>query len=59
MRFVLDRTLVACEQGGDTCLVAKPPAGGPKKAKGFATQDFIYDRQRDVYICLCKEELTF
>jgi hypothetical protein len=57
--YYSSKDLVACEQGGDICLVAKPPVGGPKKPKGFTQQDFIYDRQRDVYICPCKEELNF
>lgn len=52
------KDIVACEQSGVTCLVAKPSAGGPKKAEGFNHRDFIYDRQKDVYICPCQKELS-
>jgi hypothetical protein len=50
--------LVSCEGSGVTCLVAKPAAGGPKKAEGFNREDFIYDREKDVYICPFKKELS-
>jgi len=51
--------IAACELRGVTCLVAKPTPGGPKKADGFNHRDFIYDREKDVYICPCKKELKY
>ena len=49
--------IVACEQNGITCLVAKKKSSGEKKADGFNHGDFIYDRERDLYSCPCKQEL--
>jgi len=57
--YYASEDIVALERSGDTCLVAKPAVGGPKKAKGFQRQDFIYDREKDVYRCPCDQELTF
>jgi len=51
--------IVACEHIGVTCLVAKPAPSGPKKAEGFNHRDFIYDREKDVYICPCQKELKY
>ena len=45
------KEIIACEGNGVTCLVAKPKPGGPKKAEGFNHGDFIYDREKDIYIC--------
>jgi hypothetical protein len=53
------KDIVACEQSGVTCVVAKRAAGGSKKAEGFNREDFIYDREKDVYICPCKQELKY
>jgi len=49
--------IAACERSGVTCLVAKPPPGGPKKEEGFNRKDFSYDRGRDAYVCPCQNEL--
>jgi len=51
--------IIDCEQNGITCLVAKRPLGGPKKAEGFNRGDFIYDSKKDVYICPDKNELLY
>ena len=51
--------IASCEENGVTCLVAKPATGGPKKAEGFRREDFIYDREKDVYICPCQKELKY
>ena len=53
------KDIVACEESGITCIVAKKPVGGSKKAEGFNREDFIYDREKDVYICPCKKELKY
>ena len=50
--------IVACEQDGVTCLVAKPAPGGYKKEEGFQRKDFKYDHEKDVYICPCQKELA-
>jgi len=50
--------IVACEQSGVRCLVAKRATGGPKKPEGFNREDFIYDREKDVYRCPCQKELS-
>jgi len=49
--------ITACEESGVTCLVAKGAAGGPKKEEGFNRKDFVWDREKDVYICPCHQEL--
>jgi len=51
--------IVACEQSGVTCLVAKRATSGPKKAEGFNREDFIYARKKDIYRCPCKKELNY
>jgi transposase len=53
------KDIVDCERNGITCIVAKKPAGGPRKAEGFNREDFIYDRKKDVYICPGKKELFY
>ena len=50
--------IAACERDGVTCLVAKPESG-PKKDKEFAHGSFVYDKEKDVYICPCKKELRY
>jgi hypothetical protein len=50
--------IAACERDGVTCLVAKP-ASGPKKAKEFMHGSFRYDKEKDVYVCPCHEELRY
>lgn len=53
------KDIVECERNGDRCLVAKPKAGGDRKAKGFAKEDFIYDKTKDCYLCPCNNQLKF
>jgi transposase len=53
------RDIAACEAMGVTCLVAKPKPGGPKKADGFNHWDFIYDREKDKYVCPCHNDLRY
>jgi transposase len=57
--YYSSQDIVACEQSGVTCLVAKRPTGGPKKADGFNREDFIYNREKNVYICPDKKELKY
>ena len=51
--------IAACEANGITCLVAKPKPGGVKKEEGFTREDFIYDSEKDCYVCPDKNELKF
>ena len=51
--------IVACEQNGVTCLVAKPKSGGAKKEEGFTHENFIYDRENDCYTCPEQNRLRF
>ena len=46
--------IAACEGNGVTCLVSKPRPGGAKKAKEFSHESFIYDRDKDLYVCPCR-----
>lgn len=48
-----------CEENGVNCLVAKPAAGGPKKEEGYNRKDFVYDKEKDVYVCPCGNELPY
>jgi len=51
--------IVACEENGVTCLVAKPSPGGAKHTKGFDRENFIYERKSDCYVCPCQNKLRF
>ena len=51
--------IVSCESKGVTCLVAKPKSGGGNQEKGFKREQFVYDREKNCYICPCKKELSF
>jgi hypothetical protein len=51
--------IAACEANGITCLVAKPPIGSVKKAAGFTKDCFVYDGEKDVYICPCNNRMAF
>ncbi|MDR3020263.1 MAG: transposase, partial [Treponema sp.] len=53
------KDIVACEESGTICLVSKRADGGPKKAEGFNRKDFIYDREKDIYVCPCQNELRY
>jgi hypothetical protein len=51
--------IVACEENGVMCLVAKPLAGGTEHSDGFARGDFHYNRENDCYTCPCQNRLRF
>jgi hypothetical protein len=51
--------IASCEASGVTCLVAKKKAGGDIKEKEFARESFIYDREKDVYVCPCGNEMGY
>lgn len=51
--------IVACEESGVTCLVAKPKQGAAGKPEGFTHSDFLYDRENDCYLCPCQNQLRF
>jgi len=57
--YYSSKDIAACERNGVTCLVAKTHYIGPKKAKGFNREDFMYDPERDLYICPCGHELQY
>ena len=52
------KDIVACEDSGVTCLVSRRRPGGAKKAEGFRQGDFIYDPEKDIYTCPCKNMLS-
>jgi transposase len=51
--------IAACERDGVTCLVARPDYKGPRKEKEFAHGSFRYDKENDVYVCPCHQELRY
>jgi hypothetical protein len=51
--------IVACEEKGVKCLVAKPKPGGRVKPEGFSHDDFHYDREKDCYTCPGGNHLRF
>jgi transposase len=51
--------IVACEENGVTCLVAKPKQGVAGMTEGFTRGDFHYDLKNDCYICPCQNQLRF
>ena len=51
--------LAACERNGITCLVAKPRQTGPAKAAAFAYRQFVYDRDKDRYVCPGNQHLEY
>jgi len=57
--FYDGKDIVACEQMGVKCLVAKPRAGGSKKSEEFCHERFIYDQKLDCYVCPCEQRLQF
>jgi len=57
--YYSSKDIIACEENGITCLVAKPPAGGIKKTEGFNRNDFVYDCEKDIYKCPCLKELKY
>jgi len=57
--YYYSEDIVACERSGVTCLVAKPPEGGARKAEGFRRGDFVYNSEKDLYVCPRGRELEF
>lgn len=57
--YYYSEDIVDCERSGVTCLVAKPATGGPKKEEGFNRKDFVYDKEKDVYVCPEQNELSY
>jgi transposase len=51
--------IVACEESGVTCYVAKPKPGGKKHNEGFGREDFIYNKEADTYTCPGGQNLKF
>ena len=51
--------IVSCESNHVTCLVAKPKSGGGSQEEGFKRERFVYDKEKNCYICPCKKELSF
>ena len=51
--------IVACEQAGIKCLVAKPQTPGRKKGSEFGFERFKYDSVLDCYVCPCEKQLCF
>ena len=49
--------IAACEGNGITCLVAKPRPWGIKKE--FSHDRFIYDGEKDRYVCPCQFSLPY
>jgi len=46
--------IVACEQMGVLCLIAKPKVGGSKKSEEFSFERFVYDKVFDCCVCPCE-----
>lgn len=51
--------IVACEDAGVTPTVAKPLTSGAGARGRFDRADFVYDADRDVYVCPAGEHLTY
>jgi transposase len=51
--------IAACEEQGVTCLVAKPQPGGAKKTEEFSRERFVYDREKDCYVCPRENRLGY
>jgi transposase len=51
--------ILACEQKGIKCLVAKTLTRGPKKTAGFKREQFSYDAALDCYVCPCGHQMHF
>jgi hypothetical protein len=51
--------IVACEQDGVRCLVAKPKTRGSNQSEEFKHGRFVYDRVLDCYVCPCQNQLHF
>jgi len=55
--FYNGEDISACEKGGAACLVSKPATHA--QSEEYLTEKFIYDKERDCYICPQKQVLRF
>ena len=51
--------ILACEALGVTPLLPKPLTSGSKAEGRYGKQDFVYDGERDEYVCPAGERLTW
>jgi transposase len=51
--------ILACEEAGITATVAKPLTSGSSAKGKFDRADFVYDADRDVYVCPAGEHLIY
>jgi len=63
MGYYQGEDIVACENDGIECYVAKPDRSKNTRAENldpaFAFEHFKYNREKDCYICPCGQELGF
>jgi hypothetical protein len=52
-------TIKECEEAGITAYLPVPQSGAAKRRRLFEAEQFIYDQQRDLFVCPQGEELTF
>jgi transposase len=50
--------VLACDEAGIVAIVPKPLTSSGLKRGFFAKQDFVFDADRDLYICPAGQELT-
>ncbi len=48
-----------CEDRGIMVYASKPETSANKKLGLFSKEAFVYDKKKDIYICLAKESLTY
>ncbi len=51
--------ILACEDAGITPIVSKPLTGSSSIRGKFDRADFVYDTEKDVYVCPAGEHLTY
>ena len=51
--------ILACQTAGITATVSKPLTSGASTKGRFDRADFVYDRQKDVYVCPAGEHLIY
>jgi transposase len=51
--------IVACEAEGITATVAKPMTSGATARGRFDRADFVYDAERNVYVCPAGQDMTY
>lgn len=49
---------LACDEAGITAIVPKPMTSSGRKRGYFTKQDFVFDADRDLYVCPAGQELT-